>query len=250
MKHCTPLPASSDDEAILTTSDAARLLGVAVSTAQAWMESGAIASWKTPGGHRRCRLGTVLRLVSSDATPGSAPSFTEGTLDKEFWADPHASYPIMDREPERLLALAASGLIDSAPEHAFDRITWLASQLTGCPMALVSPLTAERQWFKSREGLEATETPRDWAFCSHAILHEEGMVVEDARQDPRFRDNPLVTGAPYIGFYAGLPVRDAQGQRLGTLCVLDTQPRQLGVQQRRGLNALADMVSEEIARRP
>jgi len=241
--------AEAAGDTVLTTRDAARLLGVAVSTAQLWMETGAIDSWKTPGGHRRCKLSSVQRLVDSAARSQDKRSPATGNLAKEFWANPHAAYPMLDCEPERLRALAATGLIDSAPEHAFDRITWLATQLTGCPMALVSLLTSERQWFKSRQGLAATETPRDLAFCSHAILHDEGLVVNDAREDERFRDNPLVTGAPFIGFYAGLPVHDAQGQRLGTLCVLDTVPRQLSEEQQRGLRELAAMVSEEIARR-
>lgn len=242
-------PASGADSAtdpVITTREAARLLGVAVSTAQLWMESGAIASWKTPGGHRRCLSSAVHQWMEKGSDRSVAPQVQ---LDREFLAAPRAPYPTLACEPQRLAALSASRLIDSAPEPAWDRITWLATQVTQCPMALISLLTSERQWFKARTGLDATETPRDWAFCSHAIMHEQGLVVEDALQDARFVSNPLVVGAPFIRFYAGLPIRDRQAQRLGTLCVLDTAPRQLSDQQLRGLRELAQIVSEEIARR-
>lgn len=235
------------DDAIITTREAARLLGVAVSTAQLWMEGGAILSWKTPGGHRRCRLSEIERVVKQrrDGEP-AAPG---APLLAEFLPCSGAAYPTLSSEPERLAALAATKLLDSEAEVTFDRITGLASRITDCPMALVSLLTSKRQWFKSRIGVEAPETPRGWAFCSYTILQEEGMVVEDAHVDERFRDNPLVTGPPFIRFYAGVPVTDPASNRLGTLCVLDTKPRRLTEEQSSSLKDLAEMVNERIAQR-
>ena len=238
------------EDRIITTRDAARLLGVALSTAQLWMESGAILSWKTPGGHRRCRQADVQAVIDQRRAKATVAPPATAALTAEFLPDAGALYPTLAGEPARLAALAATGLIDSSPEARLDRITWLATQVTGCPMALVSLLTSQRQWFKARTGVDIAETPRASAFCSHAILHDSGLVVPDALLDPRFCDNPLVTGAPHLRFYAGIPVCDAAGQRLGTLCVLDTAPRTLNAPQLRALEDLASLVSEEIARRP
>jgi PAS domain S-box-containing protein len=130
-------------------------------------------------------------------------------------------------EHDRLAALVSYRVLDTAPEPAFDDITRLATQLFGTPIALVSLIDRERQWFKSRQGLEACSTPRDQAFCAHAIQLPPGevMVVEDATLDPRFADNPLVTGELGIRFYAGAPLTDSEGHGLGTLCVIDQKPR-------------------------
>ena len=248
MKLTTPLPSGLAHDRIITTREAAGLLGVALSTAQLWMESGAIRSWKTPGGHRRCRVSDVQAVVERDDGRRPLPVPAEPALGAEFMPCTDAGYPVLGSEAARLQALAASGLIDSAPDARFDRITWLATQITGAPMALVSLLTSGRQWFKARTGVEISETPRSWAFCSHAILQAEGLIVPDALEDERFRDNPLVASSPNIRFYAGLPVCDGGGHRLGTLCVLDTAPRQMTQAQLRGLTELATMVSEEISR--
>ncbi|PWF44050.1 helix-turn-helix domain-containing protein [Massilia glaciei] len=237
---------SAPDDPVFTTRDAAHHLGVSVSTAQLWMEQGTLASWKTPGGHRRCRLSEVERLQGIGA--GKAARRPEGGLDAEYLSPAAPAYPVPQTEQRRLAALAHSGLVDSPPDHAFDRITWLAAQITGCPMALVSLLTTKRQWFKSRIGIAAAETPREHAFCSHAILGSDGLVVTDAREDSRFSANPLVLGEPHIRFYAGLPVSDPEGNRLGTLCVLDSRPRSLTVDQLRALRELTDIVTAEIAR--
>jgi excisionase family DNA binding protein len=239
------------EDPILTTTAAARLLGVATSTVQMWMEGGAIASWKTPGGHRRTHLSAIEKLL--ERTPGQ-PSATvgqavEAALSPVSPAEfkPHAApgYPVGSDEAGRLVALASSGLVDTPPEARFDRIVRIAAQVTGSPIALVSLLTSTRQWFKARVGLGAQETPREWAFCSHAILAEEAFVVEDAAADPRFRDNPLVQGEPRIRFYAGVPVRDRAGQALGTLCVIDREPRKLRAAELQALIDLADIASEE-----
>ena len=243
------MPHSKDS--VLTTRATAELLGVAVSTAQLWIENGAIPSWKTPGGHRRVRLSAVRRLMeqrNGERGP-AAPAKTAAASDIEFLPAAAPLYPVAHDEAERLLALDATRLIDTPPESVFDRLTWLASQVTDSPMALISLLTSRRQWFKSRIGVEANETPRDWAFCSHAILQNGLFVVEDATRDPRFQDNPLVIGAPHIRFYAAFPLLDGGNQPLGTLCILDREPRKLRDREVRSLRELAALASEEIQRR-
>lgn len=129
-------------------------------------------------------------------------------------------------EAERLDALRRYALLDTGPEERFDRITRLGSRLLGVPICLVSLVDRDRQWFKSKVGLSACETSRDTAFCAHAILDDSPLVVLDARDDPRFCGNPLVTGAPHIRFYAGAPLVVPSGHRLGTLCAISDQPRQ------------------------
>ena len=131
------------------------------------------------------------------------------------------------QEARRLAALHALGTLDTPADETFDRLTALAAELFDTPMALVSLIDEERQWFKSHHGLEASSTPREWAFCAHAIGLEKNafMVVEDAQLDPRFATNPLVTGHPDIRFYAGAVLTTRDGENIGTLCVIDTQPR-------------------------
>jgi PAS domain S-box-containing protein len=145
-------------------------------------------------------------------------------------------------EAARLVELERYALLDSPAEEAFDDLTRLAAQLCETPIALISLVDAQRQWFKSRVGLDACETPRDFAFCAHAILAPQLMEIPDALADPRFRDNPLVTGPPYIRFYAGMPLSGRDGHKLGTLCVIDRRPRQLSMPQREGLQRLARQV--------
>lgn len=245
------MPHSKDS--VLTTRATAELLGVAVSTAQLWIENGAIPSWKTPGGHRRVRLSAVRRLMeqrNGDIAPaGAAKTKTHAASGVEFLPAAAPPYPVAHDEADRLLALDAARLVDTPPESVFDRLTWLASQVTDSPMALISLLTSRRQWFKSRIGIDAGETPRDWAFCSHAILQNGLFVVEDATRDPRFQDNPLVVGEPHIRFYAAFPLLDGGNHPLGTLCILDREPRKLRDREVRSLRELAALASEEIQRR-
>ncbi|CAO3401925.1 sensor domain-containing phosphodiesterase [Azospirillum sp. 11R-A] len=133
--------------------------------------------------------------------------------------------PIPAREEDRLATLQRYELLDTPAEAAFDQITRLAAKLLKVPVALISLVDRDRQWFKSRVGLPVQETPREHAFCAHALDSDALLVVGDARQDDRFADNPLVTGDPNIRFYAGAPLRTADGLALGTICVIDDQPR-------------------------
>ncbi len=157
--------------------------------------------------------------------------------------------PLPADEEARLLDLQQSGLLDSPAEILFDNITVLAAQLLDMPMAFISLVDRHRQWFKSAVGLEASETPRDVAFCAHAILGSQLFVVEQALEDQRFAGNPLVQGEPNIRFYAGMPLRSARGYALGTLCVLDRQPRQLDERQCQVFYRLANMCEALIADR-
>jgi diguanylate cyclase (GGDEF)-like protein len=152
-------------------------------------------------------------------------------------------------EARRLTALHATRLLGSAPEEAFDRITRMAARLLNAPTALVSLVDQDVQWFKSRCGFEATETPRDISFCGHAILDHEPLVVGDATQDPRFRDNPLVTGEPHVRFYVGVQLYSVDRMPIGTLCVLDRVPRQLSPDDLDILRDLARMVEQLIHHR-
>ncbi|MGS2743300.1 EAL domain-containing protein [Halomonas sp. LS-001] len=151
-------------------------------------------------------------------------------------------------ESNRLLALHRSNLLDSAPEERFDRITRLAARYFSVKTALISLVDTDRQWFKSKVGLETQQTERDISFCAHAIMNEGIFVVKDATMDARFSGNPLVTMAPKIRFYAGAPVRDADGQALGTLCLIDSSPREFPAEHQQALRDFADMVEHEIAR--
>lgn len=151
-------------------------------------------------------------------------------------------------EVERQVALRALNLLDTPQEARFDRITRIAQRHFDVGIALVSLVDADRQWFKSRQGLDATETPRDVSFCGHAILHSEIFYIPDAHADPRFVDNPLVTGPPHVRFYAGAPLRAPGGERVGTLCIIDNRPRVLNGTDLAMLRDLADAIEAEMER--
>ncbi len=152
------------------------------------------------------------------------------------------------QEQRRLAALHRLGILDSAAERRFDRLVEIAGRFYKTPIALFSLLDENRQWFKARRGLEVTETPRCMAFCDHTV-HQDGiLLVEDASRDPRFCANPLVTGAPHIRFYAGVPVREPTGMKVGSLCIIDPQPRQIPLQELDVLRHLVDMLEDELER--
>ena len=150
------------------------------------------------------------------------------------------------REARRLAVLAAYQVMDTPPDPVLDTLTRLASRLVGVPVSLVSLLDDHRQWFKSRHGLGVTQTPREVAFCDQVVRSGEAMVVPDAAADPRFRDNPLVTGEPHVRFYAGVPLRVPQGEVLGTLCAIDYAPRTLDAEQLQVLRELADLAVRQL----
>lgn len=339
---------------VLTTSEAAKLLGISVRTAQLLVEGGSLRSWKTPGGHRRVYRTDVLALVKEpdriaasssalvvvlasrvrlplyekvlstvsewsvdmhsdvpsasfaigarlpaavivdldddnaerlsfmrnmasnpvlghtrfvavggrDATSSivpaqtwiQSPKFLPDTL-RDILADAPGSsaridgtpsFPIAANEDQRLRALERSGLIDTAPEESFDRLTRLANRVLETPVSLMTFLTPTRQWFKSKHGIELTETPRSWAFCNQTILQRGVFTIEDLARDKQFANNPAVAGDPYFRFYAGAPVIDPDGFALGSLCVMDYEPRTLNKDEERTLLALAAIASDEV----
>src|SRR2546423_10732117 len=154
--------------------------------------------------------------------------------------------PSPKNEAARLDALRQLALLDTAPEVAYDDITRLAAHICQAPVALISLVDENRQWFKARTGLETRETPRDVAFCAHAILQSDLFIVPDALADERFKDNPLVTSHPKIRFYAGAPLINAAGHALGTLCVTDTVPRTLTDEQQEALRVLARLTATQL----
>jgi len=154
-----------------------------------------------------------------------------------------------ENEEARLRLLHNLKVLDTAPEAVFDRITRVVSQLLGVPIALVSLIDADRQWFKSNVGLDASETSRDLAFCAHALHVPDLLIVEDAKEDPRFCDSPLVLGSPGIRFYAGVPLSSSEGLALGTLCAIDTVPRTLSADAIGTLKDLAGIVERELLQR-
>lgn len=149
---------------------------------------------------------------------------------------------IPEDESKRLEALAEYSILDSEAESVFDEIVALASFICGTPISTITLIDEKRQWFKAQVGLKDSQTPRDVAFCAHAILQNELMVVNDAREDKRFNDNPLVLGKPDIRFYAGMPLITADGYKLGTICVIDTKPNVLSKEQSFALGVLSNQV--------
>jgi len=209
-----------------------------------------------PGEGQRARL-TAERLNLDDFIQGPySPSYLFTRIQVSLLRMPlrWRRAPLAENESERLATLQSTGLLDSLPEERFDRITRLAKAMFKVPISLVSLVDEDRQWFKSNQGLAgATETPRDHAFCSHAILTDDIMVVPDALQDERFADNPLVEGSPNIRFYAGCPIKvpsceDGSNKiPIGTLCVIDSKPRDLSEDERRALKDFGAMIEQELS---
>lgn len=154
--------------------------------------------------------------------------------------------PLPANEDQRLATLREYRILDTAPDERFDRLTVFAADLFGVPVALISLIDSERQWFKSHHGLPVSESPRSISFCAHTILDDEPLVIEDANEHPLFRHSPLVNGNPGLRFYAGAALTAADGQRLGTLCVGDSRPRHFPDQDVIRLQHLAAIASDEL----
>jgi excisionase family DNA binding protein len=188
------------------------------------------------------------RVVRVDSPEDAVAAVRTWLSDAEEPTTPDASspFPVALNERQRLVALERSGLLDSAPEEAFDRLTWLAAQSLQAPIALLTLLTPTRQWFKSRLGLDIPETPRSWAFCNHTIMQKRVFSVDDLATDARFADNPAVVGEDGFRFYAGVPVLDEDGFAVGSLCVIDHKPRTLDEREAQTMQALAALASNEV----
>src|SRR5688572_17803589 len=157
--------------------------------------------------------------------------------------------PVPADEAARLAALAACKILDTPAEESFDDLARVAAQICGAPIALVSLVDTNRQWFKARVNFETAETPRKVSFCAHAVAANNELVVPDTHADERFKDNPLVVSRPRFRFYAGVPLRVDEGSPLGTLCVLDVVPRELSPAQLSALRSLARQISRELVLR-
>ncbi|MEX0740317.1 MAG: sensor domain-containing diguanylate cyclase [Pseudohongiella sp.] len=153
---------------------------------------------------------------------------------------------VPDNESQRLAALASLDILDTGPDERFDRVTRLAARFFDMPIVLVSLIDLDRQWFKSRHGLAATETPRDISFCGHAINNDAPFIIHDTATDERFHDNPLVTSGPQIRFYAGCPLILKDNIKLGTLCLIDKKPREFSDEDARALQDFAGIIESQI----
>jgi len=154
--------------------------------------------------------------------------------------------PSTSSETARVAALNRYAILDSEPEQSFDDLVTLAAHICQTPMAMLSLVDDHRQWFKSKFGVEVRQTPRDISICAHTIQQNDLFVVPDTLQDARFRENPLVTGEPHIRFYAGAPLVNEDGFALGTLCVVDRQPRQLDPEQKEAISALGRLALRQM----
>ena len=223
----------------MTSREAARMLGVSITTAQMWMETGMLASWKTPGGHRRTRLSSVMGLLGHNGAKQSGPA----TVQPAAVAQTPEAASTDEARQAPLMAQAKTG---TQAEARFHRLTWLASELLEVPIALVTFQTAELQIFHAAHGLNIAATPRSWAFCNYADMDEDVFTVADASKDARFANNPMVTSAPFIRFYAAVPLM-YQGKAFGSLCIIDTEARLLRSQERRALQELAALATDMMA---
>ena len=154
--------------------------------------------------------------------------------------------PIPENEAARLETLRQYQVLDTESEETFDDLTRLAAYICHTPSALISLVDANRQWFKARVGVQARETPRNISFCGHAILARDCFIIEDALFDERFADNPLVINAPFVRFYAGMPLWSPEGFAIGTLCVMDRKPHMIDDQQIGALQMLANQVMSQL----
>jgi GAF domain-containing protein len=158
------------------------------------------------------------------------------------------SAPIPPYDAQRVAALRALLILDTPPEQRFDRLVAFAAEEFDVPISLVSLVDENRQWFKTRVGLDACETTRDISFCGHALVEPQGLLIEDALLDERFHDNPLVSGPPFVRFYCGAPLVLPTGHVAGTLCLIDTKPRRMDEMDLAILGSLRDLVVSELVK--
>lgn len=243
---------SSTDRAVTNAAAAGLKSALMIRNTPAWAATTVPYSFVTVGRQAasvhsvRDTVGGVPAITTTAAVGDGArrTCAVDGTL-KQCAAMPAAALP--DQEQERLAALARYQVLDTAEEPSFDRLTSLVTRLLDVPIALVSLVDAHRQWFKGKVGLEARETPREQAFCAHAILDSSRpLVVPDALADERFGTNPLVTGEPRIRAYAGAPLITPDGHCLGTLCAIDRRPRVFSPEHIDILQTLADLTMNEL----
>ena len=154
--------------------------------------------------------------------------------------------PVSTNEAARVAALDRYAILDTEPEQSFDDLVILAAHICKAPIAMLSLVDDRRQWFKSTVGVQIRETPREISFCARAIQQSGLFIIPDAQEDPRFKDNPLVTGEPHMRFYAGAPLVNDEGFALGTLCVGDRQPRELEDEQKAALTSLSHLAMRQI----
>lgn len=241
----------TDDNCILTTSEAAKLLGVVTSTVQTWMENGAIDSWKTPGGHRRVRKSHILAIKRNGVERSGKTGLPArpNLADPQFLPEQDPSFPVPENEAYRLAALAATNLASEGLEEQFGRIARLAAMSTQSPIALVSLLTASHQLIKASVGWSVQQIPREAGFCSYTLMEDGLFAVEDAALDSRFCDSPTVLAEPYIRFYSRIALRNRGGFAFGAICVMDHEPRRLRASELQALCDLATIGSHELANR-
>ncbi len=195
-------------------------------------------------GSRRCFM-VIRKLIQADRLFNRVDKRNMNARALKDQETAHRVPPVPLNEAERLSTLLEVGILDTPPDAAFDRLTRLAASMFGTRYAFLSFVDADRQWFKSAQGIEAPETPRSQAFCAYTILNRDAMVVYDALEDERFRDNPLVQGKLYLRFYMGVPVTSAEGHNIGTFCIADTRPRfEVSDEDKLSLATLAEMASE------
>ncbi|MBC8042540.1 MAG: GAF domain-containing sensor histidine kinase [Rhizobacter sp.] len=187
-----------------------------------------------------------LSAEAARPSPQSSPQAVQSPVVPPVVLPSTDPLPVPANETERLAALESYNVMDTLAEAEFDALTKLASQICGTPVALMSLIDGDRQWFKSKVGTDATETPRDISFCQHAIMEEKVFEIPNALNDPRFVANPLVTGDMHIRFYAGAPLTNADGYNLGTLCVISPEPQQLSEMQKESLRTLAAEVAARL----